>query len=175
MRRALLLLIALPLGCEAPRESAQTQSREINPELTGRPWNRIEFTITECYGTCPAFTLSIGPDGKGEFDGGHFVRVRGKREFEASPEQISAFVSRLQPFRPKGSARYDYENCSVGVATDNPTIRVRWTGSQTEDSLDWYTGCDEPALVKISPNLYEAWKELPIQELVGNGYEPRGA
>ncbi len=139
----------------------------------------VAFETTPCFGSCPVFSMTLSADGHGTYEGGRFVKVKGRHEFTASPEQLRAFFDRIRPFRPHGEKRYDYGNCPVPVATDSPSVSVVWTSSAGVDSLNWYLGCPVPALNAIEPDLYGAWKELPLGDLVGTAenrfeYDQRG-
>lgn len=139
----------------------------------------VEFEVTPCFGSCPVFTLSISKDGHGVYEGGRFVKQKGRHEFTATPAQVRAFFARIEPFRPHGDHRYDYGNCPVQVRTDSPSVNVSWATPTRSDTLNWYTGCQVPALIKIKPDLHNAWKELPLDDLVGTAenrfeYDKRG-
>ena len=139
----------------------------------------VRFETTPCFGSCPVFSMTISADGHGTYEGGRFVKTKGTHEFTASPAQVKAFFDRIRPFRPRGEKTYDYGHCPVAVATDSPSVHVRWTSVAGDDALDWYLGCRVPALNAIEPDLYNAWKELPLDDLVGTAenrfeYDQRG-
>ena len=143
------------------------------------PPQSVDFAVTPCFGSCPDFSITLSADGQGVYNGGGFVKVKGTHRFTASPAEVQAVFARLAPFRPTGEVRYDYSNCPVPVSTDSPSVNVRWKAAAGEDALSWYRGCRVPALMKIKPELQDAWKELPLDELVGTAenrfeYQPRG-
>jgi hypothetical protein len=167
MRSIAILAAALLAGC--------TTASETNPA----PAQSVRFEITPCFGSCPVFTMTISADGHGVYEGGRFVKVKGTHKFAATPAQVRAFFDRIRPFRPRGEKHYDYGNCPVPVATDSPSVHVSWTSTSGSDSLNWYLGCRVPALNAIEPDLYGAWKELPLDDLVGTAenrfeYDQRG-
>jgi hypothetical protein len=51
----------------------------------------LEYSTSGCYGTCPAFTLSISKD-TARFDGHAFVRAKGKRTAKLSQQQFETFL-----------------------------------------------------------------------------------
>src|SRR5687767_4869393 len=78
----------------------------------------ITFSATGCYGSCPAFTFKVRDTGAGEYEGGAYVAVRGRREFTATPQQFQALAKRLAPFRPRGEVTYD-TSCDGPWSTDS--------------------------------------------------------
>jgi Domain of unknown function (DUF6438) len=51
----------------------------------------MEYTESGCYGSCPAFTLTIIKEGA-RFDGHAYVRAKGKHTAKLSGEQFAAFL-----------------------------------------------------------------------------------
>ncbi len=140
----------------------------------------VTFEETACFGSCPIFSFTLNADGSGTFEGTRFVAAKGEHRFTATPEQVKAFFARIERFRPSGAVEYGYANCSVPVRTDSPSVRVTWQGQGNgeADALSWYLGCAEPKVEKIKPDLYGAWQELPLGDLVGTKenrfeYEPQ--
>ncbi len=156
MRTILLLSGSLTLAACAPAAP-----------LEGPAPESVEFTLTTCFGACPDFTVVINSNGQGSYTGRQWVAQQGEHSFTASPEEVSAFFRRIAPFRPDGEVGYGHGNCPGAVATDMPSVNVTWTGASGTDSLDWYRGCRVAELQAIEPNLYDAWQELPLDELVG--------
>ena len=132
-----------------------------------QPVDSITFETTACFGSCPIFSIAVDAQGNGTYRGERFVAQKGEHGFSASPAELQAFLARIEPFRPDGAVAYDYEHCSVPVSTDSPSVKVTWQSDQGTDSLSWYLGCREPAILAIEPGLYEAWQELPLDDLVG--------
>jgi hypothetical protein len=53
------------------------------------------------------------------------------------------------------------------LATDNPSVRIVWMSERRVDILNWYLGCKQPGLAEHQDQIYDAWKELPVAQLVG--------
>src|ERR1700687_3018498 len=51
----------------------------------------LKYFASGCYGTCPAFTLTISKD-IASFDGHAYVRAKGKRTAKLSSEQFETFL-----------------------------------------------------------------------------------
>ncbi|MBB3032896.1 DUF6438 domain-containing protein [Alteriqipengyuania lutimaris] len=160
LRHALPVLAALPLAACA------------TPAIEDTPASSIEYSLTPCFGFCPSFSLAVNEDGKGTFDGERFVAHEGPAQFTASRAQAAAFARRLAPFRPESSVSYGYENCDGPVATDSPSVKITWREPGSEPvTLKWYMGCRQPGLTENRDALYKAWRELPVDELVGSDEE----
>lgn len=127
----------------------------------------ISYATGPCYGTCPAYRVTVSADGRGLFEGERFTRVTGKRAFRVSPAEWRAFRRRLEPLRGQGSVRLeDGDGCKV-MATDMPTVEVRWSGGFPGSSLRINYGCDPDRYGWMFTHLREAPKALPIAGLVG--------
>jgi hypothetical protein len=150
-----------------------------DPASTGTAPERVSFETTPCFGSCPVFSLTLNADGTGVYEGGRFVKTKGRHEFTAPPAQTRAFFDRIRPFRPDGEVTYNIGNCPGPAHTDASSIKVSWMSSAATDSLDWNLGCRVEALQAIEPDLQNAWKELPLDDLVGTAenrfeYDQRG-
>ncbi|UVI38856.1 DUF6438 domain-containing protein [Qipengyuania spongiae] len=136
---------------------------------------RISFSAEPCYGFCPAFEVTAGADGEGRYEGRSSVKVTGARQFSVTPEEFAAFRDRLAPYRPAQDVRYDHENCDAPLATDMPAVQVIWREANGRSTtLDWYMGCAQPGLAENREAIYGAWRELPLEELVGADSERQG-
>jgi len=155
MRLIAMSATVLLAGCVTPTDMSAERPQQVT------------FETTPCFGSCPVFSLTVYADGRGVYEGGRFVRTKGRHEFRASDGQIRAFLGRLEPFRPNGAVTYDISNCPGPAHTDAPTVRVRWISESRADSLDWNQGCQVEALKAIEPDLQQAWQELPLDGLVG--------
>ena len=136
---------------------------------------QISFSTEQCYGFCPVFDVTVGADGEGSYEGRSSVKVTGAREFSVSPQEFAAFRERLAPYRPAKDVRYDYEKCEGAIATDMPSVKVTWLDANgASTTLDWYMGCAQPGLAENREAIYGAWRELPLEELVGADSERQG-
>jgi hypothetical protein len=131
----------------------------------------IQFDVSGCYGPCPIFSLAVDADGHGRYSGQNYVAKKGEATFSASGESMSKFVKRLAEFRPRGEVTYD-SSCDGPLSTDHPSVRIVWISEKRTDILNWYLGCKQPGLTEHQEQIYEAWKELPVGQLVGSD-DPR--
>lgn len=167
MRSIVILAAAALAGCATTSDADQPAP------------DSVSFEVTPCFGSCPVFSITIDRDGRGVYEGGRFVKVKGRHSFTASSTELAAFFDRIEPFRPNGTNTYDYGHCPVPVSTDSPNVNVSWKSPAGTDELNWYLGCRVEELSRIEPDLYGAWKELPLDELVGTAenrfeYDQRG-
>lgn len=154
-------------GCSQPRDDADATEALAEQAVTIEPVDEINFSATECYGTCPAFTIVVEDSGQGHFEGKAYVARFGSHDFDASSKQFADFAQRLAPFRPAGEKAYLDGPC----ITDAPSVLVSWTTGGRTDTLRWNLGCHTPWPVEQNLALYRAWEILPVEDLVGSDDE----
>lgn len=72
-----------------PKDAAPTPNPPSYPiDATGVT---LEYFASGCYGTCPAFTLTISHD-MARFDGHAYVRAKGKRTAKLNSQQFETFL-----------------------------------------------------------------------------------
>jgi hypothetical protein len=129
----------------------------------------IRYETGRCFGSCPAYVLTVRSDGNATFDGTQFTAVQGARDFTITPPQFAEFRDRLQPYRPEGERRFSAEaECNGRVATDMPSVDITWTDKSRQSHLYVYYGCD----IERNASMFEALRNAPdvipeVQELVG--------
>jgi hypothetical protein len=105
----------------------------VNASNNGRPVamesETIRYETAPCFGTCPVYSVTVTPDGKGIFEGKRFTAVTGTKTFQATPAAYRAFVAKLAPYRPSQNEML-YQpgtpNCA-NAPTDMPSVDVVWT------------------------------------------------
>jgi hypothetical protein len=106
----------------------------------------VKLERTRCFGTCPAYAVSIDAAGNVIYQGGDFVRVKGRRTARITPLQVAALAAaaeRIQFFTLKD--RYD------APITDFPTTHVTVTSNGITKSIADYFG---------APDALEEFEEL---------------
>ena len=127
----------------------------------------ISYETGPCFGACPVYKVTVGPDGTGTFEGRRFTAVTGSSSFRLTPAQFRAFAAQLAPVRPaRGTVRYSGEACRM-MATDLPSAEVVWSGSGGERRLYFYFGCDMERNRALAARLRAAPRLLPIAEMIG--------
>jgi TonB family protein len=90
-----------------------------NKPLAVQAGDFVTIGRTTCYGTCPAYRVTIHSDGRVEWSGQGFVEVVGDREHRIAPEQAGAVI--LKFAQPKVQDLCGDYSRSV---TDNPSVTV---------------------------------------------------
>jgi hypothetical protein len=139
----------------------------------------VEFTLerTGCFGTCPAYRVTVRGDGSAEYEGGGFVDVTGKHAFAVPSEGVASLVA--QAARDDlWSTRESY----AGPITDQPsyilTMRVGATTHRIEDYAGSMAGMPgavsamEDAIDRLAH--MEQWLELSstaVDRLDAEGFD----
>jgi len=63
-----------------------------------KDWHSLRITLrrTMCYGTCPAYSVTIDGDGNVAFEGQNFVAAKGRRTGRIAPEQVKALYDAFE-------------------------------------------------------------------------------
>jgi uncharacterized protein DUF6438 len=109
----------------------------------------ITLERTVCYGTCPAYKLTIFDDGKVVYEGKEFVKRKGKAEGQISKAALDELVrefERIDYFKLDDQYTDDPKNCPESW-TDYPsaTTSLNWKG-KTKTVLH-YHGCRGSAVL----------------------------
>lgn len=127
----------------------------------------ITYETGPCFGRCPVYSVTIRPDGSGVFVGKNHTVVKGERAFRFNPADYAAFAARLQPYRPEsGERRYSHgEKGCEQVATDLPSVNIRWTRAIGDSqSLYYYFGCNPDKNAAMADAIGGAPDLLPVLE-----------
>lgn len=108
----------------------------------------IELSRSACFGTCPAYTLSVRGSGEVTFTGERFVQDSGTTRGSLEPGQLAALLQAFDRANYLGFAdSYTPDSPACGDAsTDHPSVwtAIRFDGKTKR--VDHYTGCsDAPA------------------------------
>lgn len=159
-----VVFVAVALAsCAADRHSVGDAPAAIVSE-------EIRYETTRCFGSCPAYVVTIRPDGGGTFEGSSDVAAKGLHRFQAKPEAYRRFANALAAYRPDGAERLYEPGSSLcpDAATDMPRIDVRWTAADgARRHLSFYTGCGPAEARAMRDALRSAPDALPIADLIG--------
>jgi Domain of unknown function (DUF6438) len=127
-------------------KAASSRSLEENPDLSSLSDADLK-TITVrlerigCYGTCPAYTLTIHGDGQVEYDGKGHVTEKGTREGRLEADTIKALVmefARAKFFTlPEEYSKADCSRYCTDMATAVTELDVRGATHRVKH----YYGC----------------------------------
>lgn len=112
------------------------------------PLPTISYAAGPCFGACPVYSFTVGPDGNGSFTGKRFTSATGERSFQVTPDQYAAFAAALAPYRPARGTTRRYSHGEPGceqAATDMPSAEIRWGAGGDAATLHYYFGCDREA------------------------------
>src|SRR3954471_18060969 len=76
-------------GVESEPGAAPLASLSIDADT------RIMLSRSECYGSCPVYSLTIAGDGTVTYEGKAFVRVQGPASDQVSVSNVQALVDRM--------------------------------------------------------------------------------
>jgi hypothetical protein len=102
----------------------------------------ISLERTQCYGSCPAYTLTIHGDGRVEYGGQDHVKVKGARTGRVEPGAIKTLMSEFA--RAKFlSLPGDYEGkkCTCRTCTDMASAITVLTVGGVTHRVKHYYGC----------------------------------
>ena len=102
----------------------------------------ITLERTRCFGTCPAYKLTIMEDGTVLYDGEDFVRVKGKANGRITKAALEELVREFEKidYLNLEDEYVEGKNCPQAW-TDNPaaTTSLNWKGKQK--TILHYHGC----------------------------------
>ena len=101
----------------------------------------IELRRTRCYGTCPAYSVTIDAQGHVRWEGEDFVRKEGKHTWDVAPEALEplwqALVAVPWARLPRETATGDCPE----LWTDNPSLELVVRGEGETHAVKHYLGC----------------------------------
>ncbi|HJT65340.1 MAG TPA: DUF6438 domain-containing protein [Pyrinomonadaceae bacterium] len=101
----------------------------------------ITLERTTCFGTCPAYKLTIFDDGKVLFEGKEFVKQKGKAEGQITKAQLADLVRAFNRINyMKLDNNYNGERCP-DFWTDYPTAITSINQEGQLKSIVHYQGC----------------------------------
>ncbi len=102
----------------------------------------IQLERTRCYGTCPAYSVTIHGDGRVEYNGKSHVKEMGARQGRIEMDKIRALASVFAKMKFWGlAADYSAEKCKGPVCTDMPTAITELSIRGVTHRVKHYYGC----------------------------------
>ncbi len=102
----------------------------------------IQLERTACYGTCPAYVVTIQGDGRVEYSGKNHVKEVGARDGRIEMDKVRALMSVFAKMKFWGVAEdYSEEKCKGRVCTDMPTAITGLTVRGESHRVKHYYGC----------------------------------
>ena len=103
----------------------------------------ITLIRTECYGTCPAYSLTISADGKVVYKGHEHVKQKGEVESRISQEKVKELIAafeKIDYFNLMDKYFRGKESCPRWY-TDMPYAVTSLTLNGKKKSVNHYYGC----------------------------------
>ena len=101
----------------------------------------ITIERTMCYGTCPAYSVTMREDGTVTYSGQQHTRVGGDRTWTIDPAAVRALAKEMA-----GKGYFELKDEYSVMVTDNPTTYTTLTiGSRSKKIKDYVAG---PAILK---------------------------
>jgi hypothetical protein len=114
------------------------------------PPDRIEQVTLErtvCFGTCPAYRVTISSDGVVRFEGKSYVKVSGirrKRINAKALQELADEVARVNYFGLRNQYASANDGCPMSW-TDNPSVTTSVRTAHITKTVYHYLGCREGA------------------------------
>ena len=145
-RRKLSIAILLgPVLCLAAIRPASGSPQGQAPDLGSLSDDDLK-TVTvrldrsRCYGTCPAYSITIHGDGRVEYDGKSNVKEKGAQEGRVEPAAIKALMSEFANAKFFSLAE-DYSEKCTRYCTDMPTVATELDVKGMAHRVKHYYGC----------------------------------
>jgi hypothetical protein len=129
---------------------------------------------TVCFGTCPSYRVTVFSDGRVQWEGASFVKVKGKATAKLTPAELAALRDAFRD--AKYFARQDADCYDV---TDNPSANTSFDDGKQKKSIKHYYGCrsskDAPALTALENKIdailgTERWVGTEAERRKANSY-----
>jgi hypothetical protein len=102
----------------------------------------IQLERTGCFGTCPAYSLTIHGDGRVEYNGKNHVKEKGSREGRMETDKVRTLASVFKKMKFWGFAEdYSATKCSGRICTDMPTAITEFSIRGMTHRVNHYYGC----------------------------------
>jgi len=131
-------------GVQTSRSSALPDSDFSHTALSDSDLETltIQMERTRCYGTCPAYTVTIHGNGAVEYLGKSYVKVTERRNKQIDAATVKALVAQLSEAKfvliPD---QYSEKRCDCRRCTDFPSATVEVHTSSISHRVEHYYGC----------------------------------
>jgi hypothetical protein len=126
------------------------------------PKATIQIERTICYGSCPAYTITINEDGEITWHGQSYVAQKGERSIRVDPKVFKSALALLEKAEFRSFAtryqRGERDGCK-SLVTDSPDAVITVKTSAYEHRVWHYHGCEgfprESELINLEDELDE--------------------
>jgi hypothetical protein len=152
---AAILIVSLAASCKLGSKSTDA----FPPDQSMPPDFEVRLVRTQCYGTCPAYELTVGADGSVIFKGNaHTLEKEGTWKIDETT--IQRLINEF-----KNADYFDYENeysfdnCP-STATDMATVTTSIRLNGKTKKVSHYLGCSNADHKPFPPGLRELENEI---------------
>ena len=136
----------------------------------------VTLERTTCFGSCPAYTISIADDGTVKYEGRSYVRVAGARAWKIEPSAVAALAREME-----AAGYFDLKDRYRAPITDLPTVRTSLRLGGRSKSIEDYYGAPESlhALERRVDEVAGVKKYVfidgaTLKEMAAKGWDPTG-
>ena len=158
---SLALLVAIS-ACSGLSSTPSPEPQDIPPDTM------ITLERTVCFGTCPAYKLTISADGVVVFTGEDYVREKGTVHGNINKDQLKQLISeftKTQYFSLRDSYISEEDGCPE-LWTDSPTVTTSIRINGQYKSIVHYLGCQENKGESVFPKELKDLEDK-IDEIIG--------
>jgi hypothetical protein len=135
---SLAALTVLRPASGSPRGQSSLQSLSDGDIKTAS----IRFERKACYGSCPAYTLTIHGDGGVEYVGGAHVKTSGSRAGRIEAKDFKALLAAFDQAKFATIAdAYSAEKCACRQCTDMASVVTELNAGAASHKVNHYYGC----------------------------------
>jgi hypothetical protein len=132
-----ILFLATARGLQTSAEALPiervVQKQVPFPDTSDRSTIRMSLSRSNCYGRCPAYTVTIFGDGTAKYNGGRFTAIRGEHRSQVSYDDVSSLIEKFRT-----ADFYSLADEYRANVTDNPIYSVCISvGGKTKQVSDY--------------------------------------
>ncbi len=145
IKSGVVLAIWSLVACSAPQQPPITSTAPSLPSDT--PYQSITLERTACYGTCPMYKVTISANGKVNYEGKDFVKVKGKAQTSLTTAQVKTLekaIAEVKFFSFQNEYIADKDGCKAYM-TDAPSAIITISSGKQTKSIHHYLGCEGQA------------------------------
>jgi Domain of unknown function (DUF6438) len=144
----MILAVCSLVACRAPQQPITSPSL---PTYT--PYQSITLERPGCYDNCPMYKVTISADGKVNYEGKGFVKVKGKAQTSLTAAQVKALekaIAEVKFFSLQNEYISEKDGCKAVFPDASAAIITISSDKQTK-SIYHYFGCDgHPDLTQLT-------------------------
>lgn len=130
------------------------------------PMSHVSITLqrSTCLGNCPAYSVTVTPDGQVNFEGHAYVQTASARG-HATPGQIANLLVALDQagFRAMRDSYVSHDDGCEMVMSDQPGVKISVVDASGSKTVDFYNGCTGAAADAVRPRIEQLARSIDQQ------------